>query len=286
MEREFIHYTHLPLGIKITTHCYTDINHKWRGTHFHDEIEIVYVDKGELSVEVQNETFNLTTGQIVLISSKVIHKIIPFKLGSVFTYIQLNINEYMKDDIHTPLIFNFTQSDSISAYVKERDQGELWNITSKLLDEYKNKDTAYYEYIYAYIHMLIAYMTRQGLFNTYDKTIRQKIFRLMPAIEYANNNFPYKLKIDDIASQINVTKYHFCKLFKDATGQSFSAYINYVRIIKAEELLLSSDKTISEIAFSCGFNSVQYFNRIFVNRYGYSPFKYKKLKTPIKVQKL
>ena len=108
----------------------------------------------------------------------------------------------------------------------------------------------------------------------------------MPAIEYANNNFPYKLKIDDIASQINVTKYHFCKLFKDATGQSFSAYINYVRIIKAEELLLSSDKTISEIAFSCGFNSVQYFNRIFVNRYGYSPFKYKKLKTPIKVQKL
>ena len=286
MEREFIHSTHLPLGINITTWYHTDARRKYRDSHFHDEVEIIYVNSGEISLDIQQETLKLTADQVALISSKTIHKITPLERGCVFTYIQINLDEHMRDDMLTPLIFNFAQNNADTAYAIERNRGELWDITSKIINEYKHKSTAYQAYIYAYIQMIIAYMTRQKLFRSYNPTIRQKLVKLMPAIEYATNNFSGKLSLEEVASKINVTKYHFCKLFKEATGQTFSAYINYVRIINAEQMLLSSDNTISEIALLCGFNSVQYFNRVFLDKYGYSPFKYKKLKRAVDIQKI
>ena len=65
-----------------------------------------------------------------------------------------------------------------------------------------------------------------------------------------------------------------CKTFKKATGQTLVDYINFVRLQKARALLTAGDSNIAQVAFSCGFSSVQYFNRVFKNYYACTPSVY------------
>ena len=62
--------------------------------------------------------------------------------------------------------------------------------------------------------------------------------------------------------------YHFCRLFKKVIGKTFVEYQNFIRIRRAEKLLITTDRTITNIAFETGFGSVAYFNRVFKRKLG------------------
>jgi AraC-like DNA-binding protein len=64
---------------------------------------------------------------------------------------------------------------------------------------------------------------------------------------------------------------HFCRTFKKLYGQSVIAHINELRVDKAEQLLQNTPLTITEIAFSVGFNDANYFSRVFRKKRGVSP---------------
>ena len=71
---------------------------------------------------------------------------------------------------------------------------------------------------------------------------------------------------------------NFCKFFKKATGKTYSDYLNEIRINEASRLLLQSEKTISQIAFECGFETLSYFNRVFITKKKKTPSHYRKEK--------
>ena len=71
--------------------------------------------------------------------------------------------------------------------------------------------------------------------------------------------------------------YNFSRLFKDATGMNYSECCNLVRIRHAEELLLKTDKSISEISLKIGIDTPSYFTRLFHQINGFSPAEYRKL---------
>ena len=64
-------------------------------------------------------------------------------------------------------------------------------------------------------------------------------------------------------------------VFKTATGDSFKSYLNQVRLTEVKRLLVSSDLSISEIAYKCGYNQVPHFNRIFKKATGLSPKQFR-----------
>lgn len=68
---------------------------------------------------------------------------------------------------------------------------------------------------------------------------------------------------------------YFSRYFRIATGQNFTAYLNTVRIEKAQSMLLETDETVLEIAFACGYENVSYFNRVFRSQTGFSPLQYR-----------
>ena len=70
---------------------------------------------------------------------------------------------------------------------------------------------------------------------------------------------------------------HYAAPLTITTGQNFTAYLNAVRIEKAQALLLETDETVLEIAFSCGYENVSYFNRVFRRQTGYSPLQYRSI---------
>jgi len=281
MNKEYINFGYVPLAMNIKTLVHTSAKKNFRSYHFHDEIGIIRVESGKLEMTVENENFILNTSDTALINSKIMHRLSPVTVGTKLTYIQINLDMYTPTGETASHLLRFIQKSNCKSHIIEKGEGELGYLFERITEEDKNHKDGYEEYMRGYIHLIIAYMKRNHLINAYSREFSQKLTRLMPAIEYATENFSKNLSIDEISSKINVSKYHFCKLFKSAFGQTFWEYINFVRISMAEEMLLSTNKTTLEIALECGFNSVQYFNRVFAQRYGYSPFRYKKLKKSV-----
>jgi YesN/AraC family two-component response regulator len=67
----------------------------------------------------------------------------------------------------------------------------------------------------------------------------------------------------------------FMNLFKEVTGRSFVAYLNRFRVDKAKEMLVSTNKQISEIGLETGFCNQSYFGVVFRRVTGVTPLEYR-----------
>jgi AraC-like DNA-binding protein/ligand-binding sensor protein len=79
------------------------------------------------------------------------------------------------------------------------------------------------------------------------------------------------ISLEGIANAMHISTFYFCKLFKKATGITFTDYLGRVRVEKAKNLLLNPHIRVSEIAYAVGFQSLTHFNRVFRELTGDSP---------------
>lgn len=103
---------------------------------------------------------------------------------------------------------------------------------------------------------------------------REKISDLF---NFMVSNYNRDLKLEEIAERANMNISAFCRYFKKSTSKTFSHALNEVRIGFACKHMINSDKSISEIAFDCGYNNVSYFNRVFKTIKRITPQKYRKM---------
>lgn len=88
---------------------------------------------------------------------------------------------------------------------------------------------------------------------------------------YIAEHFADEMSLDDVAKAVNMSAFYFCKMFKKATGLTFTDYLARVRVEKVKNLLLNPHKRISEAAFEAGFQSLSQFNRVFRKIAGEAP---------------
>lgn len=80
-----------------------------------------------------------------------------------------------------------------------------------------------------------------------------------------------EISLREVASAVNTSAFYFCKMFKQATGLTFTDYLARLRVEKVKNLLQNPNKRISEAAFETGFQSLSQFNRVFRKIAGESP---------------
>lgn len=118
--------------------------------------------------------------------------------------------------------------------------------------------------------------------NQYEKMalISDRKQRTVSAIEnarkYIKEFYSENISLTEILQLTNYSKSQFIRLFKNSTGMNFSEYINKYRIEKSCQDLIYSDKNITEIATSNGFNNIQYFSRKFKEYMDCTPKQYQK----------
>ena len=95
------------------------------------------------------------------------------------------------------------------------------------------------------------------------------------AKDYVASHQSESITLEEIARALNVSKFHFCRKFKHATGLTFVEYLSRVRIEKAKILLHNKKLRITDIAYEVGFQSLTHFNRIFRKLVGHSPTEYR-----------
>jgi AraC-like DNA-binding protein/ligand-binding sensor protein len=92
---------------------------------------------------------------------------------------------------------------------------------------------------------------------------------------YILANHADPIGLEKVAQTMHVSTFYFCKMFKKATGLTFTDYLSRVRVEKAKTLLLNPHLRISEIAYDVGFQSLTHFNRMFRKIVGQSPTVYR-----------
>ena len=88
------------------------------------------------------------------------------------------------------------------------------------------------------------------------------------------------LSLESVARAVAVSPFHFCKLFKRATGLTFTDFVNHARVEKARRMLMRPTCRITEVAYDVGFQSLSHFNRSFRRITSESPTEFRsRLKT-------
>ncbi|MGD0224125.1 MAG: AraC family transcriptional regulator, partial [Terriglobia bacterium] len=130
-----------------------------------------------------------------------------------------------------------------------------------------------------YLKMILILLVNH--YATYHRTIdvfdrRQRALqRLQPLFEFLGSNYSEPLRLRNVAAMLGMSKSDFMRFFKYVTGQSFVSYLNHFRIAKAEILLATSGKSMSDISQEVGFCDQSYFGLIFRRLIHMTPLQYR-----------
>ena len=109
--------------------------------------------------------------------------------------------------------------------------------------------------------------TRQG-------NLSSNALRIEQALAYVKANLTEELSLETVAAQVSLSPIHFHNSFKAAVGQTLREYVEQQRIKKAIHLLMSTEYSLTQIAFECGFSSQSYFSYVFKRRMHKTPREY------------
>jgi AraC family transcriptional regulator len=126
--------------------------------------------------------------------------------------------------------------------------------------------------------LLRHYSTRKPRLQAYEDGLSSQ--KLGQAIDYIRTHLSADLSLSAIATELEMSQYYFCRLFKQSTGISPHQYLMQQRLEKAKTLLrqqLSSKRTITCIAIECGFANQSHFARYFRQQMGMSPTQFREL---------
>lgn len=95
------------------------------------------------------------------------------------------------------------------------------------------------------------------------------------SVQYIHAHYAQHLTLESVAQQVYLSPTYFGRIFKESTGESFSAYLTRVRIQRSKELLRYENIRLTDIAQLVGFEDQSYFSRVFKRMEGISPRRYR-----------
>ena len=270
---------HAPLNFPYSTYlCSIPLDFKSVKIHWHDDIEIIVIKKGQGVVSVDLTSYNVIAGDMVFI--------FPGQLHSIEQ--KANFSMEYENIIFKPSLLKCSGPDLCNeSFLKPLFSGKIkiqpvvnQQKISILIDEIDNlRQTKPYGYelsikanLFNISFELINNFGTKEINNEKDKTLE----KIKIILTYISENYKNIITVEDIANHCHYSKSHFMKFFKQKMGVSFIQYLNDYRLEVAADMLLASNDNILDIAENIGFENLSYFNRSFKQKYGITPGKYRK----------
>ncbi len=99
--------------------------------------------------------------------------------------------------------------------------------------------------------------------------------RIHKVLKFVQDHYREPVTVSQAAVMLHLSDSAFCKYFKRSMGKTFSDFVNDIRITQAVSLLIDTDQSVAEVAASCGFENMSYFNRVFLRKKGIQPYKFR-----------
>ena len=241
---------------------------KMKEPHSHPFHELFYLAKGECTAFLSHNIYKFSRGDIVIVPAGTIHKTDYTGKGineRIVISFKTPVTDWLSGIVGTDIVSEVMQTGVITIPEKRRDYIE--KLLDKLIFENEGQDPLSPGFVNVALAELTLFIARC---KQYDNQIMQEV------ATYIYNHYSEKLVLEDMAKQFNLSRSYLSKKFKSVTGFGFKEYIINVRIKHACELLLNTNKSITTIAFECGFNDSNYFGDAFRRTKGISPNKYRR----------
>ena len=246
----------------------------------HEEIEIKCFYEGSSSLLIGEKCVNVTAGDVVIINPYEFHATIDSEIdGHKGQYHLLmipldvfSLNVIDRLQLRSLLLVNNKSFDTLFSQNKR-----LYEIIMRMVEEYINKEPEYEIVINGLLLELFAQLLREGVTDREQMIMENNQLRycrmVEPALRYIKDNYREKITVEQLAKVCNINKNYFCKKFKTVTHKTATEYIREYRFKVAEVMLRNTTEGIDVIAEYCGFESANYFCRLYKKVYGVSPGK-------------
>lgn len=229
--------------------------------HWHMECELLYVEKGRVTVSLNNAAHSLEEGDAFFIDSREIHYIkgSPSSITEIIMSDSRLLDEI--DQGHRPLSPRLSCGAFIPDYY------------GKIREELDCQNPYFDLKVRSLLLLLMLEIFRKeplaGKEKSRDNTSMENYKNLLGEIEEKCSYITF----DDAARFMGLSKPYFSRFFKTVSGMTFSQYLNIIRLEKAIHLLNHNTGrlSITDIASCCGFDTIRHFNRVFREFTGFSP---------------
>jgi AraC family transcriptional regulator, transcriptional activator of pobA len=258
--------------LEITNELVNDILSRTYQAHWHDFEEIIIVTEGSLEhfIDFQIETVNAPA--VCYISMNKAHKVVPKAdlRGWIINY----KNEFVPDSkFH--FYSNFFTETSIpmlnNTCVKRYE-----SLCRIICDEYKQEfadQNTLRHLVSALISMVDTERQRNIPADESQKAVQTKAFNTF--LKYLEANFKTNEGVSFYASKLNMTERNLNLICKNNFQKSVTEIIETRKLIEAKRLLLHTEKSVSEIGYELGYNEKSYFTRVFHNKMGLTPTRFR-----------
>lgn len=246
--------------------------------HYHDELELIVIYEGSFSCTVFGKEYVAEPGEVIFINSRVPHSTYR-KTESRMGLLQFRERDFYENDATGAVKYSMRFRSVEYTPVKIYSSSELFRAADELLCEAAARREAYGVFIKSCIFRILGLLYRDGVLADADTVCKtREVQKILPLLSHVNENYSQEITLREASASLGFDSSYFCRIFKIATGATFTEYLNFVRICKAERLLSEGEGSILEISEAVGFSSVSYFNRIFKRFRGCSPGVYRTAK--------
>jgi AraC-like DNA-binding protein len=251
--------------------------------HFHDELEVVFVLKGQILLRNGYYTYQLKPGDIFILNDRELHS---------FTRVGNEENMVMMFQLDLTYFSRYYENLNNNFFVTDMEDDDdesldvLRKLLSRILIDILEKGSRYEQRVIESTHNLIAslqadfhyFVMEDGKFVNETKNKANKILaaRLNRITDYMYDNYYRKLTLGEIANREHLSIYYLSHVIKEASGLSFQELLNFIRVEESEKLLLGTNKKLGTIAEETGFSALRYYIKHFEMWFHMHPTQYRK----------
>lgn len=252
--------------------------------HWHDELEIVIITEGSVCIWIAGNRFTLKTGDGYFSNSGVLHSetlisqrgyqhALVFSPGIITRAEDLIWKKYIAPVLGNSRIPFLLLKSSVPWQKEILDLAEnAWNHGAYEKKDYSLEVRSSLSKVFSHI---VDHMDVMEDETIYTNAFQRDELRIKKIMVYIEENYNLNISLDNMAKSANISTSTCLRLFKTVLNMTPITYLLSFRIKKAtEKLKHSNGKTISEIAYSCGFSDASYFNRCFRKEYGITPSEF------------
>lgn len=250
--------------------------------HIHKKYEIYYAAKGIRRYYIEDNSYLVHPGDVVLIGPDGIHKTSSVDNLPHTRYV-LNFSAEYLEDIQAAFpnvnLFSCFEAQIYLPQTSAQMQASLELFFKQLWENHEQnapKSVATRKLLLAQLLLLLD----ECVIQHKEKNITRHLFS-NPVIEkiqsYIATHYEEELTLSGIASQFFISPHYLSRLFKKVTNLSITEYINSIRLKSAKTMLEATNLPITQVAERNGFQTPTHFHRTFKMGTGLSPQKYRKL---------
>ena len=251
--------------------------------HWHPEIELTLITKGEMLYQINNDTFHLTKGQALFGNSSTLHsahmyhqkdceyRSITFDAKLIFGYENSLIHQtYIK-----PIVQNFALS-SLHFDLSTPWHSQIIKIIEDLVRIYEDQYVTYeldlLSLLTDFWKILYRNIKLPDATSIHDKVSYDRIRHIL---QYIEEHYSSPLTLEMVADSIHLCRSECSRLFKKQMNVSLFDFITQYRIEKSVSYLTHTNLSITEISELVGFRDPNYYTKVFHHRKGCSPTSYR-----------